>query len=270
MNDASSAVTLEWPEPGLCVLRLNRPGRLNAMDLPALRHFHQVLDGVLAEPALRVIVLAGEGAGFCAGLDLKSVLDGAGQSQLDVARGYELQLCFAGLVKRLRATDATVIATVQGVAVGAGMALTLAADIRFASAQAAFHIGAVRIGITAGECGISYHLPRLIGASRAFELMLTGRSVAATEALQIGLVADVVPGDQLLDRALACARQVLANSPYSTAHTKRLMWSNLDAGSLDAAIELENHAQVLGLMTHDFSEAAQAFLEKRAPVFVGS
>jgi enoyl-CoA hydratase len=87
------------------------------------------------------------------------------------------------------------------------------------------------------------------------------------EALQIGLVADVVPGDQLLERAMACARQVLANSPYSTAHTKRLMWSNLDAGSLDAAIELENHAQVLGLMTQDFAEAALAFVEKRKPIF---
>lgn len=269
MNDSPAPVTVERPEPGLCVLRLNRPGRLNAMDLPALRHCHTVLDGVLTDPALRVIVLAGEGAGFCAGLDLKSVLDSNGRSPLDVASGYELQLCFAGLIKRLRATDATVIAAVQGVAVGAGMALTLAADIRLASAQAAFHVGAVRIGITAGECGISYHLPRLIGAARAFELMLTGRPVAATEALQIGLVADVVPAEQLLERAMACARQVLAHSPYSTAHTKRLMWSNLDAGSLDAAIELENHAQVLGLMTQDFAEAAQAFVEKRKPVFTG-
>lgn len=269
MNDTTAAVTLERPEPGLCVLRLNRPGRLNAMDLTALRYFHLVLDGVLADPALRVLVLAGEGAGFCAGLDLKSVLDADGRSLLDVASGYELQLCFAGLIKRLRATDATVIAAVQGVAVGAGMALTLAADIRLASEKASFHVGAVRIGITAGECGISYHLPRLIGASRAFELMLTGRPVAAAEALQIGLVADVVPTEQLLERAMVCAQQVLANSPYSTAHTKRLMWSNLDAGSLDAAIELENHAQVLGLMTRDFAEAAQAFVQKRKPVFEG-
>ncbi len=269
MNDILASVTVERPETGLCVLRMNRPGRLNAMDLPALRRFHEALDGVLADATVRVIVLAAEGAGFCAGLDLKSVLDGSGRSPLDVASGYELQLCFAGLIKRLRATDATVIAAVQGVAVGAGMALALAADIRFASKQAAFHVGAVRIGITAGECGISYHLPRLIGASRAFELMLTGRPVAASEALQTGLVADVVPTDQLLARAMACARQVLAHSPYSTAHTKRLMWSNLDAGSLDAAIELENHAQVLGLMTRDFAEAAQAFVEKRKPAFTG-
>ena len=146
MNDTPAPVWVEWPEPGLCVLRLNRPGRLNAMDLPALRHCHTVLDGVLADPALRVIVLAGEGAGFCAGLDLKSVLDGNGRSQLDVASGYELQLCFAGLVKRLRATDATVIAAVQGVAVGAGMALTLAATGRPVSISSKARAAPIRRG----------------------------------------------------------------------------------------------------------------------------
>ncbi|GLS14826.1 MULTISPECIES: enoyl-CoA hydratase/isomerase family protein [Hydrogenophaga] len=269
MNGVDEPVRVERPQAGLCVLRLNRPGRLNAMDVPALQHFHRVLDEVLGDRSVRVIVLAAEGPGFCAGLDLKSVLDDDGSSRLDVGSGYELQLCFAGLIQRLRATDATVIAAVQGVAVGAGMALTLAADIRIASTQAAFHVGAVRIGITAGECGISYHLPRLIGASRAFELMLTGRPVSAGEALQIGLVADVVAPDDLHARVITCAQAVLANSPYATAHTKRLMWSNLDAGSLDAAIELENHTQVLGLMTQDFAEAAKAFVEKRKPVFTG-
>ncbi len=258
---------LERPEPGLCVLRLNRPKCLNAMDLPALREFHALLDGLLADPALRVIVLAGEGNGFCAGLDLKSVLDENGKPTMNVSQAYELQLCYAGLIKRLRASDATVIAAVHGVAVGAGMALSLAADIRFASTSASFHVGAVRIGITAGECGISYHLPRLIGASRAFELMLTGRPVLADEAARIGLVAEVVAPEALLARALLCAHQILAHSAYSTAHTKRLMWANLDAPSLDAAIELENHAQVLGLMTADFGEAAKAFVEKRPPRF---
>lgn len=114
MNDTSVSVTVEQPEPGLCVLRLNLPGCLNALDLPALRQFHQVLDGVLCEPALRVLVIAAEGAGFYAGLDLKSGLDAQGHSQLDVASSYELQLCFAGLIKRLRASDATVIGCSTG------------------------------------------------------------------------------------------------------------------------------------------------------------
>jgi len=120
----------------------------------------------------------------------------------------------------------------------------------------------VRIGLTAGECGISYHLPRMVGASRAFEIMLTGRPVGAAEAERIGLVARVVSPDQLLPEAMDCAKQVLANSPFSTRHTKRVMWANLDAGSLDAALELENRAQVLGLQNADFARAARAFVGK--------
>lgn len=262
-------VQVERLEVGLCVLRLNRPDQLNAMSLPALQVFHAVLDGVLDDSTVRVIVLSGNGVGFCAGLDLKSVLDSEGRTGWNVAEAYRLQLAFASLVQRLRETDVIVIAAVNGVAVGAGMALTLAADVRIASEDASFHVGAVKVGLTAGECGISYHLPRLIGASRAFELMLTGRAVSAAEALSNGLVTAVVPPLELIPRALVCARQILAHSPYATAHTKRLMWSNLDAGSLGAAIDLENHAQVLGLMTEDFAEAAQAFVQKRAPRFSG-
>lgn len=263
------AVTASSPEAGICLLRLDRPGRMNAMSLPALRAFHGVLDRVLTDRALRAVVLTGEGGGFCAGLDLKSVLDSEGDFDWPVREALELQHAFAGLVERLRATEAAVIAAVNGVAVGAGMALALAADVRFASPEASFHVGAVKIGITAGECGISYHLPRLVGAGRAFELMLTGRPVATAEALQIGLVSDVVPKDELLERAMRCARQVLANAPYAVGHTKRLMWQNLDATSLHAAIELENHVQVLGLMTEDFREAARAFVQKRKPAFTG-
>lgn len=182
----------------------------------------------------------------------------------------ELQTLFANVPLRLRSLEASVIAAVNGVAVGAGMAISLAADIRLAASTASFHIGAVKIGITAGECGISYHLPRLVGASRAFEMMLTGRPVLADEALRIGLVADVVDPALLMDRALACAHHILGNSPYATRHTKRLMWANFDAPSLQSAIELENHAQVLGLMTEDFHEATKAFAQKRKPVFTGT
>ena len=135
--------------------------------------------------------------------------------------------------------------------------------------SASFHIGAVRIGLTSGECGISYHLPRLIGASRAFELMLTGRPLSAEEADKVGLVSCVVDDEHLLSRALEMAAEVLRNCPYSIKHTKRLMWANLEAGSLDAALELENHVQVPGLLTEDFGEASDAFAEKRPPRFTG-
>ncbi|QIL79542.1 enoyl-CoA hydratase/isomerase family protein [Diaphorobacter sp. HDW4A] len=263
------AASIQTVQPGIALLRLERPKQLNALSLPDLRSIHCLLDQVLSDASLRVLILTGEGDGFCAGLNLKSMLDANGGVRASVAEHMELQQTFAGLVQRLRDTPLAVIAAVNGVAVGAGMAMALAADIRFADPKASFHVGAVKIGITAGECGISYHLPRLIGAGRAFELMLSGRAVAAEEALRIGLVSDVVDKGAVLERALYCARQIAGNAPYATAHTKKLMWQNLDASSLKAAIELENHAQVLGLMTADFQEAVQAFLQKRDPVFTG-
>ena len=266
---SESCLTLERPEAGLVLLRLERASRMNAMNVPAMRQLKATLDELAADRSVRVLVITGEGRGFCAGLDLKSVLDEQGRYGLDATTSYELQMVFDSVMRRLRSMDAAVIAAVNGVAVGAGMGLSLCADIRFASRSASFHVGAVKVGLSAGECGISYHLPRLIGAGRAFELMLTGRPVDAREAERIGLVAGVTEPDQLLPHALACARQILANSPYSTLHTKRVMWNNLDAPSLESALDFENHVQVLALMTQDFGEAALAFSQKRAPNWQG-
>lgn len=262
MIETSQPVLIEHPEPGVAVLRLNRPQRSNAMDMDAVLQLHQAIESVSSDDTVRVVVLTGRGNAFCAGLDLKAMLDEQGQLRPSAAGGYDLQERYEGTIRRLRASNKTVIAAVNGAAVGFGFALALAADIRIAATVASFHVGAVRIGLTAGECGISYHLPRMVGASRAFEIMLTGRPVKAAEAERIGLVARVVEPSLLLSYVLDCARQVLANSPFSTRHTKRIMWANLDAGSLEAAVELENRAQVLGLQNADFAEAARAFVRR--------
>jgi enoyl-CoA hydratase len=268
-DSLNPVVQVERVQADLAILRLDRASCLNAMDFAALQHLSDAVDELSSDAAIRVIIITGNGAGFCAGLDLKSILDAKGQSALNVPEAYALQERFEGVIRRLRASSKTVIAAVNGVAVGAGFALALGADIRIASSAASFHIGAVKIGLTAGECGISYHLPRMIGASRAFEIMLTGRPVDAHEAERTGLVAAVVAPEALMDRVLECARQVLRNSLYAMHHTKRVMWANLDAGGLEPALELENHAQVLALMTEDFAEAASAFVGKRPPVFCG-
>lgn len=271
MNDDQDLL-LERRGDGIAVLTLNRPERLNALRRETVQRLRAELDALATDNSVRVLVLTGAGRGFCAGLDLGAPLQAAEGGQpapRSVASLNEGQELFAGMVLRLRALPQTVIAAVNGVAVGAGFALTLGADLRIAAPAAAFHVGAVRIGLTAGECGISYHLPRLIGAARAFELMLTGRPLPADEAERIGLVASVVPAAELLPQALALAQQVLRNSPYATRHTKQLMWANLEAPSLGAAIELENRAQLLALMTEDFHEAVAAFGEKRPPRFTG-
>jgi enoyl-CoA hydratase len=257
-------VVVERQDGGISIVTLARPEARNAMTLDMAARLRAALEEAGADPSCRVIVLAAQGAAFCAGLDLKAhpAMDG-------VVAWMRLQEVFGGLIETVRSLRQPVVAAVPGAAVGAGFGLALAADIRFCAPGTRFLVGAVKIGLSAAECGISYHLPRIVGSGRAFEIMLTGRPVAANEALAIGLVSDVVGAEALLGRALDCARMIAENSPYSVKHTKQAMWANLHASSLSAALELENHVQVVALMTDDFREAASAFAEKRPPRFTG-
>jgi enoyl-CoA hydratase len=257
-------VIVERQDGGIALVTLARPEARNALTLDMAGQLAETLRQVGTDPAVRVIVLAAQGHAFCAGLDLKAhpAMDGA-------VAWMRLQEIFSGLIETVRGLSQPVVAAVPGAAVGAGFGLALAADIRFCTPATKFLVGAVKVGLSAGECGISYHLPRLIGAGRAFEIMLTGRAITGEEALATGLAADMVAPEALLDRALACARAIAENSPYSVKHTKQVMWANLHAPSLASAVELENHVQVVALMTDDFREAANAFAEKRAPQFTG-
>jgi enoyl-CoA hydratase len=172
------------------------------------------------------------------------------------------------MITAVRSVPQAVIAAVNGPAAGAGFAIALASDIRVASSSARFHVGAVRIGLSGGECGMSYLLPRHVGVARAAEILLTGRPVDAAEAERIGLVARVVADEDLAPAAHRIADAVAANSPYSTWMTKRAIWSNLDA-DFAGAVELENRTQVLASLTGDSREAIEAFAEKRDPLFTG-
>jgi enoyl-CoA hydratase len=256
---------LERPEGGLVLLRLERASRMNAMDVPAMRQLKATLDELAADRSVRVLVITGQGRGFCAGLDLKSVLDEQGHYGLDATASYELQMVFDSVMRRLRSMDAAVIAAVNGVAVGAGMGLSLCADIRFASRSASFHVGAVKVGLSAGECGISYHLPRLIGAGRAFELMLTGRPVDAQEAERIGLISKVVDDDKLQETALQVAINLTKASPSAIRWTKLSMnnWLNQAWPIFENSLALE----ILGFSGPDVVEGLKAYDEKRQPVF---
>ncbi|WP_201451533.1 enoyl-CoA hydratase/isomerase family protein [Hydrogenophaga sp. BPS33] len=252
------------------LLKLNRAPRMNAFTVGMMQEMHNAIDTIAVDRSLRALVIAGEGPAFCSGLDLKALPPALLGTSASVVAWTEIQQLFSGMSRKLRALDQVVIAAVQGAAVGAGFAMALAADIRVAARSAAFHIGAVKIGLSAGECGISYHLPKIVGSARAFELMLTGRPLLADEAERIGLVASVVEEAALVESALELATQVLRNSPYSTRHTKQLMWANLEAPSLEAALQLEDRTQVMALQTADFREAVAAFTEKRPPHFNGT
>ena len=261
-----STLLVDQPERGVTRITLNRPERLNAMNAELIGELHDTLTAIAADPSCRVVLLTGAGRGFCAGLDLGGYgsapsSDGLGR----VEAGFATQTHIAALVPRLRSLPQPVIAAVNGPAAGGGLALALACDIRIASPSARFNVAFVRLGLSGCDIGVSWLLPRLVGASRAWELMLTGRIIEAEEADRIGLVLRVVPDDALLGAALETAGLIAANAPWGVRMTKEVMWSQLEVGSLQAGIDLENRTQVLSSMTGDMQEAMAAFLEKRAP-----
>lgn len=252
---------------GIGVITLDRPEAANAMTVPMVDALRAELARIEADGAIRVLVLAARGKVFCAGLDLKEIR--GEDAPRDPIAFMDLQERFAGLMQAVAQARFPVIAAIGGAAVGAGMGLALAADIRLVAPTARFLVGAVKIGLSAGECGISYHLPRLIGAGRAFEIMLSGRPVNAEEAIAIGLASAAASEGAVIDQAIAMARMIAGNSDYAIKHTKQVMRANVDAPSLASAIELENHVQCLALLTEDFREACAAFEEKRPPKFAG-
>ena len=263
-------VRVERVDTAIAVLTFDRPESLNAVNEALLTELEQQLDALGADDGARVVILTGAGRAFCAGLDLKDFgpsLAGASASSASMLRFQERM---ASLPVRIRALPQPVIAAVNGAAVGAGMAMALASDLRLCGRAGRFGVGAVRIGLSGAEMGLSYHLPRVVGMSAAADLMLTGRIVESDEAFRIGMVSDVVDDDDLLPRALERAQAIVANTPLGVRMTKRVMWANLDAPNLDTALELENRTQVLTSMGEDAAEARAAFLERRPPRFRGT
>ncbi len=264
----SDAIVVERAAPGVVVLRLNRPDRLNAMNYDLVRGLYDTFDELEAEPACRVIVLTGSGRGFCAGLDLTEGASPPSAAGLGrVQAGMTVQKMIAGLVPRMRSMPQPIIAAVNGAASGGGLALALASDVRIAAQSARFNVAFIRVGLSGCDIGVSWMLPRLIGASRAFELLLTGRLIDAAEADRIGLVTRVVPDAEVVDSALQTAELIVGNSPFGVRMTKEVMWSQLEIGSLQAGIDLENRTQVLSSFTGDLTEAMAAFAEKRPARF---
>ncbi len=244
-------------------LTLNRPDELNALNpklVDELRHFF----GSLPEDHdTHVVVLRGAGRAFCAGLDLKS--PPATQSGGRVPGGLRGQRHISELVVLMRRAPQPFIACVQGPACGGGFALALGSDVRIAGESARMNAAFIRIGLSACDVGVSYFLPRMVGASVASELMLTGNFISAERAAQLGLVSEVVADDQLEAAATKLAGEMLRNTPVALRLTKECLNASLDAGGLETVIAMEDRNQVLCTMTSDFKEGVQAFLEKRDP-----
>lgn len=264
-----SLVAVDHPVRHVTVVRLERPERLNALSIDLVIELDEVLATVGDDNDCRVIVLTGAGRGFCSGLDLKDYgiipnIDG-----LQVGRIAQRSMrYYSRLVPRLRGLPQPVIAAVNGPAYGGGLCLAAAADLRFAAQSAEFNATGIVNGLTSTEMGISFLLPRLIGASRSNDLLLTGRRIDAAEALQIGLVSRVVPDAELLDVAIGVAEEMSRFSPYGLQYTKEACWAGLEISSLAAAIEFEDRNQLMLGFTDNLPEAIRAFDEDRQPVYL--
>ena len=259
-----ACVEISEPKPGITQLTLNRPERLNALTYELVDELHAALDAVDANHDCRAVVITGAGRGFCAGLDLTGF--GTVPGTEDHGRpqqGMAVQQFIADLVPHMRSVRQPIISAINGAAAGGGFAIALASDVRVCAQSAKFGTAFVRLGISGCDIGVSWMLPRLIGASRAWELMLTGRVFDATEADKLGLVTRVVDDEAVVAEALAIGDQIAANSPMGVWMTKEVMWSNLEVGSLRAGIDMENRTQILASATEDSRRAMTGFLSKQ-------
>lgn len=263
MNDYEG-LSLHAPEAGILVATLDRPDKYNALTLTSFPAMSAFFRDVSADRSVRAVILTGAGKGFCSGLDLE---DAVTLSRYSANEYVSLQQVLGAVASDMRRCTTPIIAAVNGAAAGAGFSLALAADIRIASTAAKFNAAFIRIGLTGGDVGSSYLLPRIVGLGVATEILMTGRFVLPDEALRIGLVSSVVAPSDLMETAVATARSIAANSPLGVRLTKQVIQTNVDAPSIETALELESRNQTLAVGNADMKEALAAFLEKRAPRF---
>jgi enoyl-CoA hydratase len=229
---------------------LNRPDALNAMNPELVDELQDYFGRLYTDHSVRVVVLKGAGRAFCAGLDLKdrSNRDDSGASGSPQA-GLVSQRRISEIVMRMRRCPQPIISLVHGPACGGGFALALASDIRIAGASARMNAAFIRIGLSACDIGVSYFLPRLVGVSLASELMMTGRFIDAARAERVGLVSEVVPDEKLEEAAQPYIDEMLTTSPLGLRLTKECLNMSVDAGSLEAAIAMEDRNQILCAQT---------------------
>jgi enoyl-CoA hydratase len=262
-------VEVEKPRPHTSVITLNRPERMNALSFDLVVPLREAIERVGADPDTRTVILTGAGRGFCSGLDLEDAGLPPGAEGLPVSRiATRAMSTMSDLVPAMRAIPQPIVAAIHGPAYGGGMCLCFGADIRIAGESARFRGAGITNGLTGTELGVSFLLPRLIGAARAHEILLSGREVDAREAERIGMVSRVVPDADLLEAAFEVAEGIGELSPHGVAMTKQVLWASLEVGSLQAAIDLENRNQLLVRMTtQNLDEAIRARREGRKPHF---
>lgn len=253
---------------------LNRPDSLNALNPAMVDELQDYFGRLYTDHSVRIVVLQGAGRAFCAGLDLKERSNqpdrSGGVTQGGPQAGLVSQRRISEIVMRMRRCPQPIISLVHGPACGGGFAIALASDIRIAGESARMNAAFIRIGLSACDIGVSYFLPRLVGVSVASELMMTGKFINATRAERVGLVSEVVPDDKMKETAQPYIADMLTTSPLGLRMTKECLNMSVDAGSLEAAIAMEDRNQILCAQTNDFQEGISAFLGKRTPEYTNT
>jgi enoyl-CoA hydratase/carnithine racemase len=257
----SSTLLVTHPRPEIAVLTLNRPDKLNALSYELVEALHAALDELAVDNTVRAVVVTGAGRGFCSGLDLSapSPTEAGGGTEFPRS-GMRWQERIADLTAKIHRLRQPVIAAVNGVAYGGGLGIAAACDIRVAGPSARFCTQFIKLGLGGCDIGVSYTLPRILGAGTAFDLILTARAVDADEALRIGLVSRIA--EPVVGEAVTIAETLCEYGKFGVESTKQVLWANLEAASLEAALHLENRSQILASTSGGMREAASKVLRK--------
>ena len=261
MAIGTSPVVLSARQAGVLTLTLNRPEVLNGLTDEVLDALAAGCHDAAEDDGIRVVVITGAGRGFCSGQDLRGGFE-VGNADI---RGH-LHDHYLPLIRAMRDLEKPVIASVNGVAAGAGMSLALAADFRIAGESATFIQAFVRIGLVP-DAGSSYFLPRLVGTAKALELTMLGETIDSAEALRVGLVHRVVPDEDLAHATNEMAAR-LSHGPRAVGLIKQLINQSLDH-DLDTQLAREEEAQVIAADSDDFAAGVAGFISKHTPEFTG-
>ncbi len=250
----------------VATLTLNRPEKMNALSAEMRESLPRALQEMQANDSVRVLILTGAGRGFCSGADVAVQAARAAGQVVETSRQTLLQLV-GSIILAFEKVNKPIIAAVNGIAAGVGLTMTLACDIRIASANARFAALWVKRGLIA-DGGATLLLPAIVGMEKALELSFTGEIIDAQEAERVRLVSRVVPHEELMSRAKELAQKIAAGPPISVELVKKVMWERI-RNQLREQLLFESYAQNLCRTTQDQKEAVKAFMEKREPLFKG-
>jgi enoyl-CoA hydratase/carnithine racemase len=249
---------------GVATITLNRPERLNALTFEVYRELTDTFAALTHEPDVRVVVITGAGRAFCSGGDVHDIIGELFSRNVEGLLEFTRMTC--ELVRNIRALPKPVIASLNGTTAGAGACIALASDLRLASDAAKIAFLFVKVGLSGADMGAAYLLPRVVGLTKATELLCTGDFISALEAERIGLYNHVVPQDQLAATTLVLAERLARGPAFALAKTKEMLNRELNL-NLDAALECEAQAQAICMQHPDYREAYEAFVNKRTANF---